>query len=405
MQRHVPDARVRVVHVLPQELPHLVHVALLLDELHRLLDGGQSGVLGLPAVLPRVAPYEAEEHRTHGLHGGGLDHAVHGPLAAVEELVLVLLALLVAHPGDPGLQLLRAVVDLEHQAHAGLEHELEVGRATTREPLHLLLEERHEPLQRKLLDAPVGAAVPGLCQGGEGARRLGRLRELLLEEVRLHAGHLDEGLDRLLQQILLVRLCQLLKHLHHDPGGLEERRPGHLLRLGHDAADEEERGRPYPEAAVREPQLQDLAQLLRRLDDVPLQRRDEVHEQPQGRLARLRGGAPRRVGHPEDQRQQGGPARAAPGVEAGARVVLVAHVLREHGHDLADLFLQARQRLLLKPPEELAGDVPLVLRGDPSVAEALLRALDDCLSQQHSGVPPSGFADGSIAKDCQQTQQ
>mmetsp|Transcript_48557 Transcript_48557/g.110631 ORF Transcript_48557/g.110631 Transcript_48557/m.110631 type:complete len:259 (+) Transcript_48557:1331-2107(+) len=143
VERRVAYARMRVVHVLKQELRHLIDVTLLLHVLDGLFHRRQCGMLGLPLLLRGEVADEAEERWSEVFHRHSLHHTVDCLLAGMEQLILILIALFVVHPIHPHLELLFPVFDLQHELHASLKDERCEALEVLREPLHPLLEISH----------------------------------------------------------------------------------------------------------------------------------------------------------------------------------------------------------------------------------------------------------------------
>mmetsp|Transcript_139299 Transcript_139299/g.388747 ORF Transcript_139299/g.388747 Transcript_139299/m.388747 type:complete len:244 (+) Transcript_139299:1876-2607(+) len=123
VQRHKPDAWVRVLQVLQQDVGHGVHVGLVLHILYGLLDRGEGCMSCLPLLLRGEMSDGAGESVANAINLHDLHHAVNGLLARVEEVVLILVAFLIIHAHGPGLELLFPILHLKHEVHAGLEHE------------------------------------------------------------------------------------------------------------------------------------------------------------------------------------------------------------------------------------------------------------------------------------------
>mmetsp|Transcript_124 Transcript_124/g.228 ORF Transcript_124/g.228 Transcript_124/m.228 type:complete len:207 (-) Transcript_124:24-644(-) len=153
-----------------------------------------------------------------------------------------------------------------------------------------------------------------------------------------------------------------------------------------------------------QPVLQDRSQLLLGVDDVILQSRHHVLQQPQSRLASFWRSAGGDIRHLEGKWKCGRPAVASL-LEAATRVFLVAHVIHEHGHDLSDLLLQLWVGLLLEATKKLSSDLLLVRLADPGKNEVLLRPPHAHLPDENAIVPAHTFLHVSAAKHLHHPQK
>mmetsp|Transcript_12320 Transcript_12320/g.34914 ORF Transcript_12320/g.34914 Transcript_12320/m.34914 type:complete len:309 (-) Transcript_12320:458-1384(-) len=223
-----PHPRVLVRETLRDEVDALVNPGGLLDVLHYLRDRHDGGARVLPVRCRRQArcPDELEEHGHEDVVVVLLREAVEVLLAVLHDVVVAVVVVVLLALGRPGLHVL---LDLQHpldvEAQEPLQLRLALGLG---EVVHEAAGQRHGRLHGAVPDGRVREGLrPGGAEVHERGPELGQA--VVPEELGLLVGGGDQGLQRVLERLLLPPRREALQrqdHLRHDAGqGL------HLLRV------------------------------------------------------------------------------------------------------------------------------------------------------------------------------